>query len=252
MPLSRILNTTTSRRRVIAVGVLTVMIAGLLFAGVSLLSRAKARAQRLAAYGRLSQMRVALHLYENGWEKEDGYGTLPPLCLRDEQGKPSLSWRVLMLPYLGSFNKISSISTQLNLSEPWNSDHNRGGFESVPSGDWVWFALDREHITSPVSTQILAYIGRESIWDERTGLPKGTMEEYPDAILLIWIPRSDIHPMQPGDITDGEIRERIQNGEEVLFIAAGGGSKYGIVTMERGELTFRTWQQLLDRREGRQ
>jgi type II secretory pathway pseudopilin PulG len=233
-----------SRRRVIVICTLIAMIAVVLVAGVILLSRAKARALQIQAFGRLSQMRFALQIYESE------HGTLPPLYLRDKLGNPIFSWRALILPYLGS-PFPSGISTQLNLSQPWSSDYNRRLTDSVPPGAWVWFALNREPLTSPVSTHILAYLGPESIWEARTGLPKGRITEHPDAILLIWIPRGNLHPLQPGDITEQEVRERVEKREEVLFIAAGDGHRYGIVTIERGELAFLTRQQVLDRQKGR-
>ena len=172
-------------------------------------------------------MRAALALYESD------HGTLPPLCLRDNLGRPIQSWRALILPPWGF-----GISTQLNLSQPWNSDFNRQIIDSIPPGDWVWFARDRAEMKPPVSTHILAYLGRGSIWDAKTGLPKGKIKEHPDAIMLIWVPQSSLHPLQPGDITEEEVRERVEKGEEILFCAADEGYRYGIVTIERGELVF--------------
>ena len=234
----------TASRRVVVICTLIAMIASVLVAGVIMLSRAKAKAIEMQAYGRLSQMRLALQIYEAE------HGTLPPLYLRDTLGNPSHSWRALILPYLGS-PFPSGISTQLNLSQPWNSDYNRSLLDNVPPRGWVWFALNSEQITLPVSTHILAYLGGESIWEAGTGLPKGRITEHPDAVLLVWIPRGNLHPLQPGDITEEEVRKRVEKGEQVLFIAAGSSSSTGMVTIERGKLAFLTWQQVLDRREGR-
>ncbi len=49
------------------------------------------------------------------------YGCLPPRAIVDESGKPLLSWRVLLLPYLG-YSKLFHL---LRLDEPWDSQHNR-------------------------------------------------------------------------------------------------------------------------------
>ncbi len=231
---------TASRRKVIVISTLIVMFVGLFVAGVIMIRRAKVRVDRLDTYGHMCQLKASLDGYE------DEHGTLPPLNLRDNQGIPSQSWRALILPYTSL-----GISTQLNLSEPWNSDYNRKIINSVLPDDWRCFAKHSWNKKFPVSTYILAYVGRESIWDAKTGFPKGTTTEHPDAILLIWIPEGKFHPLQPGDITEEEVRERVEKGEEVLFIAAGDGYRYGIVTIVRGELTFPTWQQVLDRRESR-
>jgi hypothetical protein len=231
-----------SRKRVVVICTLIAMFVGILVAGGIMLSRAKATANRLMAVGRLSQMVTALWIYE------DDHGALPPLCLRDKTGTPIQSWRALILPYLGS----PELAEQLDLSQPWNSHFNRKLTDAVPPGNWVWFALERP-TTLPISTHILAYVGRGSIWDGRTGLAKGRMSEHRGAIVLVWVPESNLHPLQPGDITEEEVRERLDKGQEILFVAADretGNS--GIVALERGELVFRTRRPFHDQTSGQQ
>ncbi len=214
-----------SRKAVVII--LIVASVGLFVAGGTLVRRQQAAADRSEAFGRMCQMRVALQSYESE------HGTLPPLCLRNNQGVAIQSWRSLMLPYLGN-----SFPINLNLSQPWNSDFNRKIIDTIPQRDWLWFVLDGRNVPSPVSTHLLAYVGRESIWETKTGLPKGQTTERPGAILLIWVPRCNLHPLQPGDISEEEVRERVEKGEEVLFIAASSGYSYGVVTLDRGELEF--------------
>jgi hypothetical protein len=170
----------TSRKRAILVCTLVVMIVGVFVAGVIMFRRAWAAARQCNAYEGLSQMRGVLEEYELD------HGTLPPLCLRDGLGTPTHSWRALILPHLRGF------SNQLDLSQPWNSDYNHRIIDSVPLIAWSWFARDDREMTLPVSTHILAYLGRESIWEARAGLPKGRIREHPDAIMLISIPKSKI------------------------------------------------------------
>lgn len=233
----------TTRRKFVVRGALLAMIAALLAAGVVWLNQAKERGRQLVAYGRLCQMRLALQMYE------DDYGTLPPLSLRDTARTPTQSWRALISPYMGS--RFDDQLEQLDLSQPWNSEQNRGIIDKVSPNRWACFALDGSQMPLPVTTKLLAYVGRESFWDAGTGLPMRKTTEHPDAVLLVWIPKGNLHPLQPGDITEEEIRKRVENGEVVVFIAAGSGHRYGIITIERGELAFHTWQQELDRREGR-
>ncbi len=67
---------------------------------------------------------------ESGSRSELGYavdrfsaqfGYLPPRALVDGQGKPLLSWRVMLLPYLGH----SRLFRLFHLDEPWDSEHNK-------------------------------------------------------------------------------------------------------------------------------
>jgi len=46
---------------------------------------------------------------------------LPPAAIRDAQGRPLLSWRVAILPYIGQ----DALFRQFHLDEPWDSPHNR-------------------------------------------------------------------------------------------------------------------------------
>ena len=48
-------------------------------------------------------------------------GTLPPAYTCDKSGKPLLSWRVAILPYLGE----GALYKQFHLDEPWDSAHNK-------------------------------------------------------------------------------------------------------------------------------
>jgi hypothetical protein len=203
---------------------------GILASGIVIYSHKKAAVNRTLIVGRLSQMMNALCAYEAE------HGTLPPLCMRNEMGAPIQSWRALILPYLG----FSDLPNQLDLSQSWNSEFNRSLTDSVPPGDWVWFTKNRPS-TTPISTNILAYVGRLSIWDEKTGLPKGNLSEHQGAIVLLWVPDSNLHPMQPGDITEDEVHERVEKGQEILFVAAHNMTgKHGIVTIDRGQLEFHT------------
>jgi hypothetical protein len=63
----------------------------------------------------LKQIGLAMHNYH------DSMGTLPPAAICDKSGKPLLSWRVAILPYLEQDN----LYKQFKLDEPWDSDHNK-------------------------------------------------------------------------------------------------------------------------------
>lgn len=69
----------------------------------------------------LQQLGQALLAYH------DVYGHLPPAA-RHEDDQPLLSWRVLLLPYLGE----EELFRAFRLDEPWDSPHNRPLAERVP------------------------------------------------------------------------------------------------------------------------
>jgi hypothetical protein len=85
---------------------------GLLIPAVQKVREAAARTQSM---NNLKQIALAMHNYH------DSNGTLPPAYTVDKNGKPLLSWRVLILPYIEQEN----IYKQFHLDEPWDSEHNK-------------------------------------------------------------------------------------------------------------------------------
>src|SRR5262249_38606762 len=59
----------------------------------------------------------------------DQTGALPPAAATAKDGKPLLSWRVLLLPSL----KQDELFKQFKLDEPWDSPHNKQLLSRMPS-----------------------------------------------------------------------------------------------------------------------
>jgi hypothetical protein len=59
---------------------------------------------------------------------ESATKALPPASSHGDKGRPLLSWRVLILPYLGE----QALYEQFRLDEPWDSEHNRTLIEKMP------------------------------------------------------------------------------------------------------------------------
>ena len=70
--------------------------------------------KQLRSSNNLKQIGVALHNYHGV------YKTLPPPA-KTADGKPLLSWRVLILPFLEDDDNLYA---QFKLDEPWDSPHN--------------------------------------------------------------------------------------------------------------------------------
>jgi prepilin-type processing-associated H-X9-DG protein len=71
----------------------------------------------------LHQIGSALH------EFHDAQGSFPMAAITDKEGKPGLSWRVAILPYLGH----DDLYKKFALEEPWDSPHNRQLLGSMPA-----------------------------------------------------------------------------------------------------------------------
>jgi hypothetical protein len=84
---------------------------GLLLPAVQKVREAAGRAQ---SQNNLKQIGIAMHNYH------DANGAFPPAAICDKKGKPLLSWRVAILPYVEQQN----LYQQFKLDEPWDSEHN--------------------------------------------------------------------------------------------------------------------------------
>ena len=76
---------------------------------------AREAARRAQCTNNLKQIGLAMHNYASA------NGAFPPAAIYDANGKPLLSWRVLILPYL----EQDSLYKQFHLAEPWDSPHNK-------------------------------------------------------------------------------------------------------------------------------
>jgi hypothetical protein len=80
-------------------------------------------ARRDQSVTRMRQIALAMHDYA------DAKRTFPPAYVADKDGKPLLSWRVLILPYLGQ----EALYKEFHLDEPWDSQHNKPLIARMPA-----------------------------------------------------------------------------------------------------------------------
>jgi len=79
-------------------------------------------ATRVQDANNLRQMGIAMHGYH------DTYRSLPAAAICDPNGKPLLSWRVAILPFIEEF----PLYQQFKLNEPWDSAHNKPLIARMP------------------------------------------------------------------------------------------------------------------------
>lgn len=81
------------------------------------------RTRRVAHMDHFQRIVLAMHQYH------DRYGVFPPRdAERDGQGKPRLSWRVHLLPFL----EQQALYDQFRLDEAWDSPHNKKLVDRMP------------------------------------------------------------------------------------------------------------------------
>jgi hypothetical protein len=99
---------------------------------------------------------------------ESAHGTFVPQASYDRAGRPLLSWRVRLLPYLDR----QELYEQFHLDEPWDSPHNRQLISEMPSV----FADPDPRTRRAVGmdrTTFVAPVANETVFPPAEALPEG-------------------------------------------------------------------------------
>ncbi len=83
---------------------------------------AREAARRAQSMNNLKQIGLAAFNYESA------NGHFPAQAITDDNGRPLLSWRVAILPYI----EEGALYEEFHLNEPWDSPHNRALIERMP------------------------------------------------------------------------------------------------------------------------
>jgi hypothetical protein len=131
----------------------TGIMAGLLLPAIQ---ASREAARRMSAGNNLKQIGLAIHNYHAA------YNRMPPAAIVDEDGKPLLSWRVAILPFV----EQQALYEKFHLDEPWDSPHNKPLSEILPS-----VYIDPSAPLEPGQTVFQAAVGDEFIFetDEEVG-----------------------------------------------------------------------------------
>jgi hypothetical protein len=101
----------------------------------------------------------------------EAHQTFPPPAIGDEAGRPLLSWRVALLPFLGE----EELYSRFRLQEPWNSPRNRALLGSIP------------HVYAPPGatprhgshTYYRVFVGAGAVFEDGRGI---SFTEVPDGM----------------------------------------------------------------------
>ena len=112
-------------------------------------------ASRAKSSNNLKQMALAMHNYESA------YRTLPAAAICDKNGKPLLSWRVAILPFI----EQAQLYQQFKLDEPWDSDHNKKLIAQMPN----IYAVPGVTNPGEPTTHYRVFQGNGALFDQRKG-----------------------------------------------------------------------------------
>ncbi len=134
----------------VSIAIIGVLVALLLPA----VQAAREAARRNVSMNNMKQLMILLLNYDAT------YGNLPPHAIYSNEGKPLLSWRVAVLPYL----EQKQLYDQFKLDEPWDSEHNLKLAKQMPE---VFLDPSSTLTAADGKTHYLAVGGKSGIFPDR-------------------------------------------------------------------------------------
>jgi hypothetical protein len=140
------------------------LLIGLLLPAVQ---RVREAAVRVQSGNNMKEIAVGMHIYAgaNG-------GSLPPAAITGKDGKPLLSWRVALLPYVMG----APVYQQFKLDEPWDSPHNKPLLSMRPRVYAHPAATDGD----PTTTYYQVFVGKKTAFEPGRQIKFGL--DFPDGM----------------------------------------------------------------------
>jgi hypothetical protein len=159
------------------------------------LSDARDKAMRTQSFSNLKQIGMAMQMYNAN------YNHFPAAAIYSKDGKPLLSWRVMILPIIGQDN----LYKQFHLDEPWDSENNKKLINQMPQ----LLRSAKSKIKEPGRTNYLVPVGPGTVFEGREGMAAKDIKdgaaqtfmvlEVDDDRAVVWTKPDDLsyNPKEP-------------------------------------------------------
>jgi prepilin-type processing-associated H-X9-DG protein len=133
----------------------------------------------------LMSIATALDLYHQD------YGSFPPACVADAQGRPMHSWRVLILPGLGE----DDLYKEYRFDEPWDGPNNRRLAHRMPDA----YRCPSDPGSYEGQTSYIAPVGPQACWLGAKPVKLSQLSQPGQAIQVFEAYESGINWLEPRD-----------------------------------------------------
>jgi hypothetical protein len=209
------------------------------------------RANRLISFNNLYQMGLAMHSYASA------NGTFPPAAVCDANGKPLLSWRVALLPYINE----GRLYQQFKLDEPWDGPNNSKLLPLMPK----CYAFPGDTTAPPGTSYYRVFVGNGAAFDPpRPSGPNGETPGVPlsdftdgggDTVLIVeaataapWTKPEDFDydtdgPLPPlgGHFRDGFQAAMADGSQRMILKSVGQPTLRAAITRNAGDVLGSDW-----------
>jgi prepilin-type processing-associated H-X9-DG protein len=175
---------------------------------LSAVQRIREASARIRDANNLKQIALAFHNYH------DTNGAFPQAALYDKDGKATLSWRVLILPYIEQDN----LYQQFKLDEPWDSKHNKKLLAKIPPV----YKHATAKASNPYGTFYQVAVGKGTIFEGKRGIRIQEITDGTSNTILVATAAKDVPWSKPEDMPFGaqvlpQLGKQFRNGTNVAF-----------------------------------
>jgi hypothetical protein len=193
------------------------------------MAAARSASDRARAKNCFKQLGLAMHNYH------DAQKHFPNAAITGADGKPLLSWRVALLPYLDQ----GELYKRFKLDEPWDSEHNRPLVKQIPE---VFQIGGAEAIAAGKTCAVLP-IGEATAFPDGKGLEFKHFTDGTSNTILI-VEADDAHAVEwtrPADLAYGAARPLAGLGQHFGdgFLALFGDGSVHYISSRAGEDVIR-------------
>ena len=172
---------------------------------------------RMHCRNNLKQVALALLNYESA------HGCFPPAYITDESGRPTHSWRVLILPYM----EQRAVFDRCRFDEPWDGPYN-AKINLCPHEFQCPCDIERRKDEPPeLATSYVAVVGPNTAWPGEKSL---RLDDFTDGtantILLVEVADSGIHWLEPRDLHVRQMAPGVnpKSGQGISSVHRGGAN----------------------------
>ena len=153
---------------------------------IDAIQKARLAAARMNSINNLKQMALAMFNYM------DANGQFPADAIYDKTGKPLLSWRVAILPYIEQDN----LYKQFHLDEPWDSDHNKKLLEQMPP----LYGFGDETAAKNHETHYQGFVGKGAFFDGKKGVKVADITDGTSNTIMLVEAKKAVPWTKPEDV----------------------------------------------------
>jgi prepilin-type processing-associated H-X9-DG protein len=148
--------------------------------------RVREASARIQGANQLKQIGLAMHNYH------DVFAAFPASAIYDKAGRPLLSWRVQLLPYLDE----EKLYKEFHLDEPWDSEHNKKLLEKIPEV----FAPQKGQTSEKYTTFYQGFVGPDAFFEGKRGIRIASITDGTSNTLMIVEAANAVPWTKPDDL----------------------------------------------------